>query len=201
LGVVLVVGCGGGDEDGEAPPVDTPAAEVAAGDLTPADLIARLPELALTAEDLPSGFVLASSADVPNEMVAEGDPFPEQRLQELEETGRVGGYQVIFQSQQGLISAVLSVYETAVGAQQSLEMGVRFGLDVEAVPADAPDVGLPALAWQIEEQTARSLKGYLMLARKGRINISITYGDAAGASEDDTEALLSAQIARLGDIE
>lgn len=200
LGAVLLVGCGGG-EDGEAPPASTPTAEVVAGDLTSADLVARLPGLLLTAEDVPLGFTLAWSGEATNETVAEGDPFPEQRLQELEEKGRVSGHQVVFQSQQGLASAVLSVYETAEGAQQSLDLGLRFGLDVKTVPVDAPDVGVPSLAWEIEEQTERGLKGYLMLARKGRINISVTYGDADGVSEGDAEALLEAQIARLGDLE
>jgi len=201
LSAALIVGCGGGEEGGTPSPVGTPTVAVPAGDLAPADLIAQLPGLLLTADDLPSGFVQTQSGEVSNEMVAQGDPLPEQRLQELEETGRVGGYRTVLQSQQGVVSAVLSVYETAEGAEQSLEMGVRFGVGVEATPVDAPDVGLPALAWKIKEQIANGLTGYLMLACKGRINISVTYGDLLGVSEDDMEGLLKAQIAKLGDLE
>ena len=202
LGAILFVSCGGGGEEGGAPsPVATPTGEVAAGDLTPSGLIAQLPGLLLTAEDVPSGFALSQSVAAPNEAVAAGDPLPEQRLRELEEAGRVNGHQVIFESLQGLLSVVLAVHETTEGAQQSLDMGVRFGPDIEASSIDAPDVGLPAAAWEIEGQTGRALKGYLMLARKGRINISVVYADAGGVGRDDAEGLLSAQIARLGDME
>jgi hypothetical protein len=205
------VSCGDGDEEGAPPPpaeqpltevpVATATVEVAAGDLTPADLVARLPALIITAEDVPAGFDPAQSAEVPNEMVAAADPLPEQRLQELEEMGRVGGHQIIFLAEQGVIAAVLSVYDTTEGAQQGLDMGVRFTPDVVATAVDAPDVGLPAVAWEIEESTGSGLKGYLMLARKGRIDVALTYGEVRGADRAGVEALLRAQIAKLGELE
>ena len=193
LGAALIVGCGDGEEKGASPPE-------AAG-LTPADLLAELPELVITADDVSAEFVSAGSGAVPNEVVAAGDPFPEQRLQELEETGRVGGHQVVFEKDQAVISAVLSVYETAEGAQESLDLGVRFGAGAKATPVDAPDVGLPGAAWEIEEQTDSGLRGYVMLARKGRINVSVSFGDVDGAGRGDVEELLRTQIARLGDLE
>jgi hypothetical protein len=193
LGAALIVGCGGGGEEAAPPPEATA--------LTPADLVAELPALAITSDDVPAGFTLVGSGAVPNEAVAEGDPFPEQRLQELEETGRVSGYQVVFQTDEAVISAVLSVYGTAEGAQQSLDQGVRFGPEAGATAVDAPDVGLPGAAWQIDEQMAGGLKGYVMLARKGRINVSLSFGEVAGAGRDEVEELLRTQIARLGDLE
>jgi hypothetical protein len=193
LGGALIVGCGGGGEEAAPPPEATA--------LTPAALVAELPTLVITVDDVPAGFTLAGSGAVPNEAVAADDPLPEQRLQELEQTGRVGGQQVVFQSDDAVISAVLSVYETPEGAQESLDQGVRFGPGVGATAVDAPDVGLPGAAWEIDEQTASGLKGYLMLARKGRINISMSYGEVGGAGRDQVEELLRTQIARLGDLE
>ena len=201
LGAALIVSCGDGEEEGPPPPAATATTEVASTDLTPADLVARLPALVITVEDVPAGFMPVQSRAVPNDVVAAGDPFPEQRLQELEETGRVGGYQIIFGKESAVISALLSVYETAEGAQRTLDWGVRFGLEVEATPVEVPDLGLPAAAWEVEEQTGSGIKGYVIVARKGRLNVSVSYGDVGGAGRDEAEELLRAQIAKLGDLE
>lgn len=201
LGAALVVGCGGGEEEAAPSPVATVGADVAGADLAPADLVASLPEVIVTEGDVPAGFVESRSGAVSNEAVAAGDPFPEERMQELEEVGRVGGYQVVFERDQGRLSFTLSVYETAEGAQRGLDMGVRYGPGVATTPIDAPDVGLPAAALEVEEQMEGGLEGYLMLARKGRINVSVSFGEVGGVESGDVEDLLRDQVARLGDLE
>jgi hypothetical protein len=209
VGVLLLVGCGGGDEEALAP---TATSEVAPADLTPvdltptgltaadADLVARLPDLLLTEDDLPSGFVLSQSREVPNEMVAAGDPLPQQRLQELEEMGRVAGYQAIFERGEGSLSITLSLYETAEGARQSVEMGVRFASGVDSEQVDAPDVGVPAAAWDIEELLT-GLQGYVMVAAQGRIAVGLSYGDVDRPDRGEVDDLLRAQIERLSGLE
>jgi hypothetical protein len=215
LGALLLVSCGGGDEEAAAPTA-TSEAEVAPADLTPVDLTpvetpvtlsaadaalaARLPDVILTEDDMPSGFTLSRSREVPNELVAAGDPLPEQRQRELEETGRLTGYQVVFERGQGALSITLSLYETAEGAQESVEMDLRFPPGVNSEQVDAPDIGVPAAAWDIEEMTS-GLQGYVVVAAQGRIAVGLSYGDVGAPDREEVDGLLRAQVEKLGDLE
>jgi hypothetical protein len=200
LGALLLVSCGGGNEETAAPTATSEVA-VAPADLTPADLTpADLTPVETSVTLSASGFTPARSREVPNELVASGDPLPEQRQRELEQTGRLTGYQVVFERGQGALSITLSLYETAEGAQESVGMDLRFAPNVKSEQVDAPDVGLPAAAWNIEELTS-GLQGYVVVAAKGRVAVGLSYGDVGAPDRDEVDGLLRAQIEKLGNLE
>jgi len=160
---VVGVGCGGDGEEGPsatATPVDR------------ATLEDMLSSMIITVEDLPAGFALEDPGEqfTDNEEAAEVDPTGQlATLSRLEEWGRLLGYRAAYMTNdpvgtymQGGIATItvsVSIFETAEGAETSLEWGrgvandpaqaatmVPGVLTLETEPMSFPSVGDEMLA-------------------------------------------------------
>jgi len=122
---VVGVGCGGDGEEGPSAttgPTDRPTLE------------ATLRSVALTLDDLPSGFVLQEEAFTDNEEAAETDPEGKQAaLARLDGWGRLLGYAATYMTNAPLgafisggtasVSVSLSIFQTSEGAVAGMEWG------------------------------------------------------------------------------
>jgi len=132
---VVGVGCGGDGEEGPSAtsvPVDRPTLE------------AMLRSVALTLDDLPSGFVLQEEAFTDNEEAAETDPEGKQAaLARLDGWGRLLGYDATYMTNDPLgtfisggtasVSVSLSIFQTSEGAVA----GMEWGREVAANPSQS----------------------------------------------------------------
>jgi len=158
---VVGVGCGGGGEGGPsatAVPADRPTLE------------AMLRSMALTLEDLPSGFVLQEEAFTDNEEAAETDPLGKQAaLDRLNEWGRLLGYEATYMTNDPLgtfikggtamVTVSLNIFRTSEGAAAGMEWGREIAADpsqsialfpgvisIEGEPMSFPSIGDETLA-------------------------------------------------------
>lgn len=160
--LVVGVGCGGGD-DKEGPsattvPTDRPTLE------------AMLKSVALTLDDVPSGFVLQEEAFTDNEEAAETDPEGKQAaLDRYNEWGRLLGYDASYMTNDplgtfinggtALVTVSLNIFQTPEGAAAGMEWGRGIAADpaqsialfpgvihIEGEPMSFPSIGDETLA-------------------------------------------------------
>jgi hypothetical protein len=159
--LVVGVGCGGDDEGGPsatAVPTDRPTLE------------AMLRSVALTLNDVPSGFVLQEEAFTDNEEAAETDPEGKQvALARFNEWGRLLGYDATYMTNDPLgvfieggtamVSVSLNIFQTSDGAAAGMEWGRGVATDpsqartlvpgviaIESEPMSFPSIGDETLA-------------------------------------------------------
>jgi len=161
--LVVGVGCGGGGDEGvpsaTTVPVDRPTLE------------ATLGSMALTLDDLPSGFVLQEPGEVftDNEEAAETDPEGKQAaLARFNEWGRLLGYEATYMTNDplgtfinggtALVTVSLNIFQTSEGAAAGMEWGREVAADpsssglfpgvisIEGEPMSFPSIGDETLA-------------------------------------------------------
>jgi len=121
FGLVVGVGCNG-DDEGEVTP--TPATS---------EVEAQLQQLVLQLDDLPTGVMKVDDRFVTNDVSAASSEDSAQRLAQLEEWGRILGYDVTYQSspeimeQIGLllVNSTASLYSSEDGASDSFDDAVE----------------------------------------------------------------------------
>jgi hypothetical protein len=162
---IVGVGCGGGEE-GEpaatATPLDRPALE------------AMLSSIALTVEDLPSGFVLQEPGEAftDNEEAAETDPEGKQAaLARFNEWGRLLGYEATYMTNDplgtfisggtALVTVSLNIFQTSDGAAA----GMEWGRQVAADPGEARGLFPGVIALEGEPMSFSSIGDETLAAR------------------------------------
>jgi len=160
---VVGVGCGGDGEEGPSAtsvPVDRPTLE------------AMLRSVALTLDDLPSGFVLQEEAFTDNEESAETDPEGKQAaLARLDGWGRLLGYDATYMTNDPLgtfisggtasVSVSLSIFQTSEGAVA----GMEWGREVAANPSQSVSLFPGVISIEGEPMSFASIGDETLAAR------------------------------------
>jgi len=160
---VVGVGCGGDGEEGPSAtsvPVDRPTLE------------AMLRSVALTLDDLPSGFVLQEEAFTDNEEAAEFDPEGKQAaLARLDGWGRLLGYNATYMTNDPLgtfinggtasVSVSLSIFQTSEGAVA----GMEWGREVAANPSQSVSLFPGVISIEGEPMSFASIGDETLAAR------------------------------------
>ena len=160
---VVGVGCGGDGEEGPSAttvPTDRPTLE------------ATLRSVALTLDDLPSGFVLQEEAFTDNEEAAETDPEGKQAaLARLDGWGRLLGYDATYMTNDPLgtfisggtasVSVSLSIFQTSEGAVA----GMEWGREVAANPSQSVSLFPGVISIEGEPMSFASIGDETLAAR------------------------------------
>jgi hypothetical protein len=211
--VLTAAACGdGGEETG------TPAAS---------QVEDQLKQMVLQLEDLPSGVVRAEERFVTNEQSAAGSENQEERLANLEEWGRILGYDVTYQanpevmSQVGLIlvNSTATLYDSEEGITASFAdavqtarttdwadfFGAAEGVEVDEIPNpgwvdEMLWLRITAKAAIGEEAQEETFANDIVLLRQGVARGSLMVGWVMGrGSSDLMEQLAETQARHLKD--
>jgi len=206
---ILAVGCDGGG--GEAKPTPVPP-----------ELQDQLRRMVLQAEDLPSGFAVVDEEFSTNQDVADASADPKGQLAQLQQWGRILGYDVTYEpggaATEGeaiffSVNSTASIYESPEGASASFAdaaNGARttdwptfFGGAVDIVVAEMP---APAVADEIlwlrisgkAEAGEQTFAHDVILLRAGAARGSLQAGSfGTEEGEEFVEKLIRAQAEHM----
>jgi hypothetical protein len=207
---ILAVSCDGGNGGGAEP---TPV---------PPELQEQLKRMALQAGDVPSGFRVIDEAFSTNQDVAGASADPEGQLVQLEQWGRILGYEVTYEPSGGTagddtiifsLNSTASIYRTPEGASASFADAVNGARTTDwpaffggAVDIVVEEVSAPAVADEIlwlrvrgkAEANDQTFAHDLVLMRTGTARGSIQAGSfGTEESKAPMEGLIRVQAERM----
>lgn len=200
LAAAVCVACGTGRHTTRpsAPGAPTPASaapEPSPPSALPAGVASTLRTYSFTQDDLPAGYTVGGTLEVPNDQAAVDYADPQAALKEIQETGRVGGIgqQVLSPpGAPGQIGVSIESFPDAAGAARwaAEPPSLPPSLDPSTTALDkAPGEHASAVHWQ---QGAKA--GYVVSFSRGRIVFGVGISAPAGQESLDVALDLARRL-------